>query len=307
MMIASLLLLASTSSATGVNAFRGVNLDGMKWWGVRDTFISQAAPTVNYGRDWLLEGGPEKTIFLSFEGLAGLVPANMEIAEAELVLTKEFGDAEGAKVRSLAQPWIEGGGRRGLATLGYERPGAASPRAWSHMANPCPRREWIMARRGRVRWERCPNGRGQGFGRSMGSVELGAMGARGGGESILEYSFSSVPQSRRIHEQRCTRRSPSLATYVPTHITHRLRGGRPWVHKIPHGTPSPSQEPRRGEKWRSASSDEHGMAGSRNEVTGPHRTRPNRVCFGDSPHRERTHSRKHAGNRDRSRGLSNEK
>lgn len=123
MMIASLLLLASTSSATGVNAFRGVNLDGMKWWGVRDTFISQAAPTVNYGRDWLLEGGPEKTIFLSFEGLAGLVPANMEIAEAELVLTKEFGDAEGAKVRSLAQPWIEGGGRRGLATLGYERPG----------------------------------------------------------------------------------------------------------------------------------------------------------------------------------------
>jgi hypothetical protein len=125
MMVQSLLCLVAMASPDTLTVSRGVNLGGVKWWGIRDTFVSQANPETNFGRDWLLEGGSDKTIVVNVDGLETVVPPNMEIAEAELVFTREFGDASGAKVRALSQPWIEGGGRRGLSTLGYVRPGPA--------------------------------------------------------------------------------------------------------------------------------------------------------------------------------------
>lgn len=91
---------------------------------VRDTFVNASEPDRNYGRDWQLEAGDSRAILIDFDHLESRLGSGAKIVSAKLVLQKAGpGAATLKRCAVLADPWIEGGGRRALGQLGFTRPG----------------------------------------------------------------------------------------------------------------------------------------------------------------------------------------
>lgn len=98
-----------------ITLFRGAEIgQEFRYWGVRDTFLDREKPEENFGRDFLLSGGPGKPIILHFGNLQGVVPPDQRIKSARIELFQEIGKgAELASISELRVRWSEGPGRRG--------------------------------------------------------------------------------------------------------------------------------------------------------------------------------------------------
>lgn len=114
------LLALSLAAPLSLDLVRGGPGDAdFKYWAVEDTFIDQASPLENFGRDLLLEGGPNKTILIRFGDLWRVIPKGHKVVDAKIEFTRELGDEVKLKsVNTLQDSWGEGPGRRGLAILG---------------------------------------------------------------------------------------------------------------------------------------------------------------------------------------------
>jgi hypothetical protein len=128
------LALAVPSEPASVTLVRGGPGDAaFRYWAVRDTFLDANEPDRNFGRDLLLEGGPQKTILIDFGDLARMTEGR-SIIGATLVLNQEIGPAvTSVDVRRIGKAWREGPFTRGLRNRTFSGDGVPLPAgaSWS--------------------------------------------------------------------------------------------------------------------------------------------------------------------------------
>jgi len=80
-----------------------------RYWAVEDTFLDRLAPDQNFGRDRALSGGSDKTILIRFADLRRVVPSDMRVKSASLILgIEQGGEFQLREVRRMLVGWGEG-------------------------------------------------------------------------------------------------------------------------------------------------------------------------------------------------------